>query len=169
MDQRKIVMNSIRMRIMQFLILNGEATASRLAIELNEVPRTTLYRHLNVLEEAGIIDVVSLRKVRGTIEKTYAINPEAVKGEDDIETAKNNAFTFLMGVYGDFYKYFSNEDADEYDGRIFIKPIQMYLTDEEFDDFVKELNEVYEKYENSDRGGDRILRKITTISSPDNG
>lgn len=168
MDQRKIVFNSIRMRIVQFLILNQEATASQLAMELNEVPRTTLYRHINVLDEAGVIKVVSQRKIRGTIEKTYAMNPNAVRGKNDIETAKNNAFTFLMSIYGDFYKYFSDEETDEYDGRIFIKSNQIYLDDEEFDNFVRELDEVYEKYENLAFKEGRILRKITTISSPDN-
>ena len=167
MDQRKIIINSIRMRIVQYIILNQQATASQLAQELNEVPRTTLYRHINVLEEAGIIVVVNEKKIRGTIEKTYEMNPEAVLGEDEIENAKNNAFTYLMGIYGDFYKYFSSNTKSEYDGRLFIKPNMMYLSDDEFDEFVKDLNNVFEKYQSYDQDENRILRKITTISAPD--
>lgn len=167
MDKRKIVFNSIRMRIIQFLIINQEGTTSDISRALNEVPRTTLYRHMAALEEAGILKVVAQRRVRGTIEKTYSINPEAVKGDDDIENAKNNAFTYLMGVYGDFYKYFSDEDNNDYDGRIFIRSNEIYMSDKEFDNFIKDINNVFEKYENSGPGRGKRLRKITTISAPD--
>lgn len=166
MDQRKIVFNSIRMRIIQFLIVNGESTTLQISKDLNEVPKTTLYRHMAVLEDAGIIFVVNERQIRGTIEKTYAINPEALAGEDEIETAKNNTFTYLMSVYGDFYKYFSNEDTEDYDGRLYIKSNNMYMNDEEFDDFTRELDELLEKYSGNDEIEGRLLRKISAISAP---
>lgn len=167
MDQRKIVFNSIRMRIIQFLIVHGEATTLDISKDLNEVPKTTLYRHIAVLEEAGIISVASTRQVRGTIEKTFTINPDALNGDDEIENAKNNAFTYLMGVYGDFYKYFNDEGAADYDGRLFIKSHYMNMSDEEFDNFNEELMALLEKYENLGEGEGRLLRKISVISAPD--
>ena len=109
MDKRNVIMNSVRMRIVQHLMINGTATATQLAGSMTEVPKTTLYRHINVLEQAGIISVVDERKVRGTIEKTFAINMEAIEAEKDEDVVLNNAFSFLMNVYGDFVKFFTKE------------------------------------------------------------
>lgn len=52
------------------LLVHGPASAQALAEGLG-VPRTRLYHHLKILEEGGLIEVVGVRKVRGTTERTY--------------------------------------------------------------------------------------------------
>ncbi|MBQ3061843.1 MAG: helix-turn-helix domain-containing protein [Lachnospiraceae bacterium] len=163
MDKRNVIMNSVRMRIVQYLMINGTATATQLAKDMTEVPKTTLYRHINVLEQAGVISVVDERKVRGTIEKTFAINMETLETEKDEEIVLNNAFSFLMNVYGDFVKYFTKEEADPQAEGVFIRTSDFMLKDKDFDKFCKELEGVFEKYKA--KSGDK-LRKITIISSP---
>lgn len=163
MDKRKVIMNSIRMRIVQYLMINGTATASQLAKDMTEVPKTTLYRHINVLEQAGVISVVDERKVRGTIEKTFAIDMDAIESDKDEEVVLNNAFSFLMNVYGDFVKYFTKEDADPQEEGVFIRTTDFMLKDKDFDKFCKELEAVFAKYKA--KPGDK-LRKITIISAP---
>lgn len=163
MDKRNVIMNSVRMRIVQHLMINGTATATQLAGSMTEVPKTTLYRHINVLEQAGIISVVDERKVRGTIEKTFAINMEAIEAEKDEDVVLNNAFSFLMNVYGDFVKFFTKEDADPQEEGVFIRTTDFMLKDKDFDKFCKELEGVFEKYKA--KSGDK-LRKITIISAP---
>ena len=163
MDKRNVIMNSVRMRIVQYLMINGTATASQLAKDMTEVPKTTLYRHINVLEQAGVISVVDERKVRGTIEKTFAINMEAMETEKDEDIVLNNAFSFLMNVYGDFVKYFTKEETDPQAEGVFIRTSEFMLKDKDFDKFCKELEGVFEKYKA--KSGDK-LRKITIISAP---
>ncbi len=163
MDKRKVIMNSIRMRIIQYLMINGTATATELAGDMTEVPKTTLYRHINVLEQAGVISVVEEKKIRGTIEKTFAINMEAMEEDKDEEVVLNNAFSFLMNVYGDFVKYFSKEETDLQSEGLFIRTSEFMLKDKDFDRFCKDLDDVFEKYKA--KSGDK-LRKITIISSP---
>jgi DNA-binding transcriptional ArsR family regulator len=52
------------------LLVHGPASAGALAQGLG-VPRTRLYHHLKILEEGGLIEVVGVRRVRGTTERTY--------------------------------------------------------------------------------------------------
>jgi len=49
-------------------------TAGELAVLLPEVPQTTLYRHLRVLAEAGVLRVVDERRIRGTVERRYVLD-----------------------------------------------------------------------------------------------
>jgi len=48
-------------------------TTKELADQLPEIPQATLYRQLNTLLEAGIIEVVSQRQTHGILESTYAL------------------------------------------------------------------------------------------------
>lgn len=68
-DFTKIIMNPVRQRIVQYLILHEEGTVSSIREELNDIPPASLYRHIKILYEAGGIEVVRERKVRGTVEK----------------------------------------------------------------------------------------------------
>ncbi|MGW8281960.1 MAG: ArsR/SmtB family transcription factor [Gemmatimonadota bacterium] len=51
-------------------LAQGPASVRALAARLG-VPRTRLYHHLGVLQESGLIEVVSRRTVRGRTERTY--------------------------------------------------------------------------------------------------
>lgn len=44
---------------------------------LGDVPLGTLYRHLNTLLEAEIIEIVAERRVHGTVERTFGMRPGA--------------------------------------------------------------------------------------------
>ena len=73
MDQQefiRVVMNPVRQRIVQYLILHGEGTAASIKEELSDIPTASLYRHIRVLYDAGCIEVVRECRKRGTVEKT---------------------------------------------------------------------------------------------------
>src|SRR5690348_17278201 len=75
-----IVLHPVRMRILQNLATRN-LTPLQLAEELVNVPQATLYRHLNKLVEAGVLLVVEERPVRGTVEKVYGLNLEALRSD----------------------------------------------------------------------------------------
>ena len=41
-----VVMNPVRQRIIQYLILHGEGTAKEMQAELSDIPVASLYRHI---------------------------------------------------------------------------------------------------------------------------
>ena len=67
------LLHPVRMRIVQILASSGPCTARLIDEALSDVPQTTLYRHLGRLVEVGLLDVISERPVRGSVEKTYAL------------------------------------------------------------------------------------------------
>ena len=64
----RVLNDPLRLAILELLMEPGTVTA--LAEEL-AVPRTRLYRHLHRLEEAGLVETVETRQVRGTTESSY--------------------------------------------------------------------------------------------------
>lgn len=153
---------------MQYLSVHKEATAGILSEHISDVPRTTLYRHINILEKNELLTVISEKKIRGSLEKTYALNIEAYSKENTVENATRNAFGFLMKIYADFDRYFAdNQDQpmSEID-HIFLGNVSLMLSDEEFKLFMSELNQVLVKYVSNVQDGSRKQRSISIISSP---
>lgn len=87
---------------------------------IHDVPRTTLYRHINILLDNNILSVVSERKVRGSLERTLALNTEEMSKINSIESASQNALGFLMHKYASFQKYINNENPDPVQDKLFL-------------------------------------------------
>ncbi|MFE6506343.1 helix-turn-helix domain-containing protein [Nocardioides sp. NPDC057767] len=62
----------VRLRILQ-AVGGRDLTTAQLRELLTDVPQATLYRHVAVLVEAGVLAVTSERRVRGTVERTYTL------------------------------------------------------------------------------------------------
>ncbi|MBH1939970.1 helix-turn-helix domain-containing protein [Mobilitalea sibirica] len=165
-DLNQILLNPIRMRIIQHLATHKTITAGELISVMDDVPRTTLYRHINTLVKSGILTVVSENKIRGTVENVYALNINVLSSENTLENATRNAFGFLMKIYADFDRYFSTKDADPQKDRVFLNNSVLLLSDDEYDDFLKELKQLIIKYMNKEASNLRRSRSFSVISSP---
>jgi DNA-binding transcriptional ArsR family regulator len=71
LETLKVLTDPLRLRIVEELI-DGPRTVKQLAKTLEMKP-TKLYYHINLLEEHGLIRVVSTRVVSGIIEKLYHV------------------------------------------------------------------------------------------------
>lgn len=118
------------------------ATTKELAEGMPDIPRTTLYRHINALAEGGVLEVVEENQVRGTVERVYALDRTAA----DLTAEELSQMTradyeqmfalFATSLVGDFSRYLDSREAANTniaeDGLRFGK-VQLYLTDEEFE------------------------------------
>jgi len=99
MEQIELVLHPVRMRMI-LAIATRVLTTQQLANLLPDVAQTTLYRHINLLLEGGILTVVRESKVRGTVERELALVKGA--GRIDMETSTNTppaaAGTVIHGV-----------------------------------------------------------------------
>src|SRR6185437_14890770 len=69
----ELLFHPVRMRIIVALARGAQLTAQQLGEVLADVPAPTLYRQLKKLHEGGVLDVVEERRVRGTVERVYAL------------------------------------------------------------------------------------------------
>ncbi|PKM74327.1 MAG: hypothetical protein CVU91_00210 [Firmicutes bacterium HGW-Firmicutes-16] len=159
------MLNPVRLRIIQALAVNQTLTATELCEKISDVPRTTIYRHITILLDNNILTVISEKKIRGSLERTLALNVEEITKHNTLENATSNALTFLMNRYARFHDYFSGENPDPGKDKIFLNNTVMMMDDNEFDSFLLELRELLIKYSLETAIG-RIPRDISIISSP---
>ena len=169
-----VLLNPIRMRILQLFATTEEdvvkqMTANEICDLLSDIPRTTLYRHISVLIEANVLDVVSERKVRGSVERTLALNMtelEKLHG-NNVKDVPQLAFRYLMTIYAKFEKYFrAHERIEDGDSMFFISNVLM-LNDQELKDYLAELGEVDAKYiNNQSKAEGRRPRDFALILAP---
>ena len=99
-DLIDIVMNPVRQRIIQALMIRKEATSAQILEQLKDVSRASLYRHIKVLLDAGVIQVVKEESRRGAVEKTYMLNenpPESTQ-TDDVYPLVQNTLLHIWSV-----------------------------------------------------------------------
>jgi DNA-binding transcriptional ArsR family regulator len=73
-----LVTHPVRLRILMALA-GVERTAQQIAATMSDIPTSSIYRHLQKLLDAGIVEVTAQRQIRGAVEKTLRIVREAAE------------------------------------------------------------------------------------------
>ena len=166
MEMAEIVMNPVRQRIFQYLLVHETGTVKEIRKALPDVPSASLYRHMKILTENGILMVVGENRIRGTVESIYSLNKSALEIDDADGVAVQTA---LLGICASFAKYFSSGLADPKKDLLLMTTCTLTLSDEEFMNFLSEINEVAVKYMDIPIKEGRKTRQITLISAPTDG
>jgi hypothetical protein len=167
-----LLLHPVRWRIVQAFLGDRTLTTADLRAELSDVPVASLYRHVGLLVDAGVLTVVGERKVRGTAERSYRLDSAAASiGSVDTMRADDHrrAFrTFAAALMADFDRYLerAGERPDLAGDRVGYRQAAVWVTDEEFDAMVAELAVVLRPRVEQQPGGTRRRRLITTINLP---
>ena len=70
--ETEVLLHPVRIKILTALA-EREATPQEIAAGVGDVPKASLYRHINILRAVGAIREVREYRVRGTFEKVYAL------------------------------------------------------------------------------------------------
>ena len=149
MASADLLLHPVRLRIVKAFLGDLALTTSELAVELDDVPAGSLYRHIGLLAKAGVLQVVAERRVRGAVERTYTLRQAAAQippGEVRQMTAEEHAqafVAFVAGLMADFDRYLATSPPDPVRDGAGYRVNAMWLSDEEFGEFVRDLSEVY--------------------------
>ena len=163
MELAEIVMNPVRQRIFQYFLLHETGTVKELRKALPDVPSASLYRHIKILADRSILTVVGENRIRGTVESVYRLNRDAMATEDESGNAVQMS---LLSICASFAKYFSPGHADPRKDMLLLTNCTLLLTDEEFSEYLSEINQVTVKYMKEESSGSSKMRRITLISAP---
>lgn len=151
----EVLMHPVRMKISQVLMRNKNngLTPLEMVKIIKGVPQATLYRHLQVMLDSGIIRVIKEKKVKSVSEKYYALNEsEARLNIEDWKKAssekKLNYVSYyqlsLMTQYQSYLKKLEEQNCRE-DGATF-SLVELKIDEDHFIQFQNELNELMTKY-----------------------
>lgn len=166
------LLHPVRMRVLMVLADSPGLTPQQIANLLRDIPQASLYRHISRLAQAGILQVVAERPVRGTVEKVYALNTaathldaEAVAGlskEDHLRY-----FTaFTVALIDQFSRYLQSSEQPDMarDGAGYTQ-VALFMSDAELLDFSRALNQALLPFAIPAEG--RKKRILSTIFLPE--
>lgn len=141
-----LVLHPVRMRLI-LLFSSQPLTAQQAGSVLTDVPQASLYRHIRALYEAGILQVVEERPVRGTLEKVYVLNSGAgqVSADDLAGLSKEDHLrmfiSFMSSQLHEFERYLrSVENVDYVKDGVGFQSITLNISDEELVEMSKAIN-----------------------------
>ena len=76
MDTTDLFLHPVRLRVVHALSGGNLMTTAQLCARMPDVSKTSAYRHIGLLADAGILEVESEQRVRGAVERTYRLCPE---------------------------------------------------------------------------------------------
>ncbi|MEV7801778.1 helix-turn-helix domain-containing protein [Microbispora sp. NPDC088329] len=173
MTTAELLLHPIRLRIVQALLGERMLTTADLRAELPDVPPATLYRQVAALVEGELLEVAAERKVRGTFERTYRLRTASPHVSADeaagmsTEEHRQAFMTFVASLLADFDRYLTRDDVDLGRDGVGYRKAALYLSDEEFQDFLRDLRAVITSRLANQPAPGRTRRLLSTIVMPD--
>ncbi|WNE97527.1 helix-turn-helix domain-containing protein [Streptomyces luomodiensis] len=173
MPTPNLLLHPVRMRILQTLVGADELTTAQLRDRLPEVPPATMYRHIATLTQAGILEVVHERRIRGTVERSYRVRQDKALVDTDARTAMTKddhrqAFTVFTGaLMADFDRYLSRDDTEPAREGVVYRQGAVWLTEDEFAELVEEIEAAVARRAHATPGDGRTRHIISFVLVPD--
>jgi hypothetical protein len=169
MTSADLLLHPVRLRIIQAFLGDRALTTADLRSELPDVSPASLYRHVAVLVEAGVLSIAAERRVRGAVERTYVLRVAAASVSlDEVEAMSaedhRQAFmAYVAGLLSDFDRYLARGDLDVLRDGVGYRMAGLWLDDAEHAELLRELVRVIQpRLANAPRPG-RRRRVLGTV------
>jgi DNA-binding transcriptional ArsR family regulator len=168
-----LLLHPVRMRILQALFDADPLTTTQLRDRLPDIAPATMYRHIAVLADAGVLEVVDEKRVRGTVERSYRVRKEEAVVDPAARAAMTRedhlrAFTtFAASLMTDFDRYHAHEDADPTSDGVVYRQAAVWLTKEEFAAMIEEIESAVVSRVGHARDDGRIRHVVSLVVVPD--
>jgi len=166
------LLHPVRLRIVKAFLGERALTTRQLAAELDDLPAGSLYRHVARLTRAGVLQVIGERRVRGAVERTYALRLSAARidpAQAAAMTAEEHRQAFMVyvaGMLADADRYLTSDHLDPARDGADYRAGALWLTDVELAEFLGELAAVLQpRLANTPQNG-RTRRMMYAVMLP---
>jgi Helix-turn-helix domain len=167
-----LLLHPVRLRILQAFLGDRALTTSQLRDELSDVPAASLYRHVARLVDAGVLQVVAERRVRGALERTYVLRVAASRvslaelAAMSAEDYRQMFLAFTGGLLADFDRYLQRGQPDLAADGVAFSIEGLWLDDAEFRAMMLDLYRVLQPLRAHQPGPGRRRRLLASVLMP---
>ncbi|SOE16119.1 Helix-turn-helix domain-containing protein [Streptomyces sp. 2323.1] len=171
-DTLELLLHPVRVRIVHAMSGGRTRTTSDLCASLPDVPKTSLYRHVSLLAEAGVLEVESERRVHGAVERSYRLRRErAVIDRNAAESMSldDHRHGFAAGMaalIAEFNTYLDRDGADPAADSVGYAQVPLWLNRDELAELVDEILSAIASRRNNKPAPDRSLHLLSPILFP---
>ncbi|MBN6039535.1 helix-turn-helix domain-containing protein [Amycolatopsis sp. 195334CR] len=143
MDTLELLVHPVRLRLVHALTGDRALTTAELCDRAPDVSKATVYRHVGLLADAGVLEVDGEQRVRGAVERRYRLNREravidAVVSPDEHRRGFGVAMTILIA---EFNAYLDRENADPAEDLVGYRQHALWLDPAELAALIEGLRE----------------------------
>ena len=168
----EILLHPVRLRIM-LAVASEQLTTSAISQRLPDVAQATLYRHVAALVDAGLLQVVAERRVRGGVERTYATVAEAAHlgpvsvAEMSADDVQRGLILFVGSLIEVFGRYLEHPHAKPAEDAVGYRQVALWLDAGERAELVERLRTAIGSFVGNKASADRQRVLLNTIIVPD--
>lgn len=141
-----LLLHPVRLRIVHAMAGGRTRTTAELCEQLADVPKTTVYRHVGLLADSGLLDVVGEQRVHGAVERRYRmrgtrshIGPEEAAGMT-VEDHRRAFAAAVAALLAAFNGYLDTEDVDPAADSVGYRQVPLWLSPAELAEMIEELS-----------------------------
>jgi DNA-binding transcriptional ArsR family regulator len=171
-DLLDLLVHPVRLRIV-FAMSGGQTrTTSDLCTQLPDVPKTSVYRHVGLLADAGVLEVADEQRVHGAVERHYRLRGERAAIGADVAAAMSlddhrRAFAAGMAaVLAEFNAYLDRPGADPVADQVGYRQGVLWLGPDERTKLIDGLRSGVGWLSTTSRSRERSPHLVTAIFFP---
>lgn len=149
MDPLDLLLHPVRIRIVNAMSGHHTRTTSDLCARLPDVPKTTLYRHVSLLAEAGVLEVADEQRVHGAVERHYRLRQDRAVIDPDVAVSMSlddhrHGFAAAMAaLLAEFNAYLGQDGTDPPADLVGYRQGTLWLSHDELAEMIGELRAVF--------------------------
>jgi DNA-binding transcriptional ArsR family regulator len=172
MDTLDLLLHPVRVRIVHAMSGGVTHTTSDLLARLPDVSKATVYRHVSLLAEAGVLEVVSEQRVHGAVERRYRLyRPRAVIDSDAAASMtlgehRRGFAAAMAALVAEFDTYLNQGHADPTADKVGYRQIPLWLGQEELAELISQIHTILVSNMDNQPGPGRRLHLLSPILFP---
>ncbi|WAL67999.1 helix-turn-helix domain-containing protein [Amycolatopsis cynarae] len=172
MDTLELLLHPVRLRLVYALSGGRVRTTAELCASLPDVPKTTVYRHVGLLAEGGVLEVAGEQRVRGAVERHYRLRRDRVTVDAEAGASMSpddhrRGFAAAMAaLHAEFNAYLDRPGADPFADRIGYRQGVFWLSEDELTEVIGELRAVFASRAGNRPAPGRAPRLVSMIQFP---
>lgn len=172
MDTLDLLLHPVRLRIVHAMYGEDSRTTAQLCDRLTDVPKTTVYRHVALLAEAGVLEIVDEKQRYGAVERYFRLRRGGPTIDAELAASMSaddhrRGFTSALAVLlAEFNAYLARDDAEPVSDYVGYRQLPLWLNREELSELTGELSELLKARLRNKPAPDRSLHLVSPIMFP---
>ncbi|MEV6334903.1 helix-turn-helix domain-containing protein [Nocardia vinacea] len=142
MDPMELLAHPVRLRIVHALAGDSVLTTAQLSARMPDISKATVYRHVDLLADHGILEVAREQRVRGVVERGYRLRRERTVVDAETATPADHRRIFpiaMATLLAEFQAYLQSDDTDPVGDLVGYRQHAVWLSRDELTELITDL------------------------------